>query len=145
MIKSAKITKPTNVQMAFSWVYAVTWGSKTHKAIVIDRMVPAREALEYVAPVSAVYDGELLRRSLARLYTTTWKTTPVLGVFASSEEAMSYADKVTAMAEHKTKLHYPTPEFLAHVGRKVYTDLRRGLWTKPFPTWKEYIAGKNKA
>ena len=130
--------------MVFYHVYAVIWGSKTYKAHVIDRMmVEGPEHLEHVDAINAVYDGVVLRRWLAPLYSTIWNRTPVLGLFASSKEAEAYADKVTAMAEHKTRLHYPTAEFVAHIGRGLYTELRRGLWTKPFPTWKEYITQAN--
>ena len=130
--------------MVFNRVYAVIWGSKTHKAHVIDRMMTEEPGpREYVDAINAVYDGAVLCRRLAPLYSTVWKHTPVLGLFSSTKEAEAYADKVTAMAEHKTRLHYPTAELVAHMGRRNYTSLRRGLWTRHFPTWKEYIAQAN--
>lgn len=144
IMASGSITHPETVDMVFRRVYAVIWGSKTYKAHVIDRMMAeGPRFLEYVDAINAVYDGAVLRRQLAPLYSTVWKCTPVLGLFASGKEAEAYADKVTAMAEHKTRLHYPTAELVAHVGRKTYTSLRKGLWTKHFPTWKEYIAQAN--
>lgn len=144
IIAAGSITHPETVNMVFHHVYAVIWGSKTHKAHVIDRMTAdGPEFMECVDAINAVYDGTVLRRQLAPLYSTVWKSTPVLGLFASTKEAEAYADKITAMAEHKTRLHYPTEERVAHMGRRNYTDLRKGLWTRYFPTWKEYIAQAN--
>ena len=130
--------------MVFHRVYAVIWGSKTHKAHVIDRMTTEGPGfLEYVDVINAVYDGTVLRCRLAPMYSTVWKYTPVLGLFASFSEAEAYADKITAMAEHKTRLHYPTEELMAHMGRRNYTARRKGLWTRHYPTWKEYISQTN--
>lgn len=143
IIASRSSTQLKTVSMIYHHAYAVIWGSKTYKAHVIDRMVEGLGFMEHVDAINAVYDGAVLRRQLAPLYTTTWKYTPVLGLFTDEKEAEAYADKVTAMAEHKTKLHYPTAELLAHVGRRTYTSLRKGLWTRHFPTWKEYIAQAN--
>lgn len=141
IIAARSITLQETVSMVFHRVYAVIWGSKTYKAHVIDRMTAeGPDFLEHVDVINAVYDGTVLRRRLAPMYSTEWKYTPILGLFASEKEAEAYADKVTTMAEHKTRLHYPTEELVAHVGRRNYTSRRKGLWTRPYPTWKEYIA-----
>lgn len=154
------LASPTRVtvEVKFDKVYVVIVGSKTFRPYVITRYQPVIR-LDRARPVGvpcdagmssfvdcmkAVYDGEMRRTKFysADHETLVPRVIPNLGYSTMKWKAEEYAEKVYRMMKHHTDMHFPASiiETFAHTGKSVYCRARRGLWTRRFPTWKEYLS-----